>query len=112
VLTHRAPDTPVPGVTFVGDLNSGAAAAKAAAGDRYVNLLGANTAQQCLSAGVLDEDTVELESSGPGASDVGHSHRSRPARTGLDWAAKRLLCVATDGRPSGPGRSADQATML
>ena len=34
------------------------------------------------------------------------------ARTGLDWAVKRLLCVATDGGPSGPGRSADQATML
>src|SRR5215470_12530588 len=33
VLTHHAPETPVPGVTFVGDLDSGLAAAKAAAGD-------------------------------------------------------------------------------
>ena len=57
VLTHRAPDTPVPGVTFVGDLNSGVAAAKVAAGEKYVNVLGANTAQQCLNAGVLDEIT-------------------------------------------------------
>ncbi|MGZ4518065.1 MAG: dihydrofolate reductase family protein [Mycobacteriaceae bacterium] len=48
----------MPGVTFVGDLNSGVAAAKSAAGDRYVNVLGANTAQQCLSAGVLDEILV------------------------------------------------------
>jgi dihydrofolate reductase len=55
VLTHRPPDTPVPGVTFVGDLDSGIAAAKAAAGDKYVNVLGANTARQCLEAGVLDE---------------------------------------------------------
>ena len=55
VLTHHAPDTPVPGVTFVGDLDSGVAAAKAAAGDKYVNVLGANTARQCLDAGVLDE---------------------------------------------------------
>jgi dihydrofolate reductase len=55
VLTHHAPDTPVPGVTFVGDLDSGVAAAKAAAGDKYVNVLGANTAQQCLDAGELDE---------------------------------------------------------
>src|SRR6266536_1073088 len=31
VLTHHAPSTPVPGVTFVGDLDSGIAAAKAAA---------------------------------------------------------------------------------
>ena len=58
VLTHHAPDTPVPGVTFVGDLDSGVAAAKAAAGDKYVNVLGANTAQQCLDAGVLDEILV------------------------------------------------------
>lgn len=40
VLTHHTPDTAVPGVTFVSDLDSGAAAAKAAAGDKYVNILG------------------------------------------------------------------------
>jgi dihydrofolate reductase len=51
VLTHHVPDTPVPGVTFVRDLDSGVAAAKAAAGDKYVNVLGAETAQQCLEAG-------------------------------------------------------------
>jgi len=55
VLTHLPPDIPVPGVTFVSDLDSGVAAAEAAAGDKYVNVLGANTAQQCLDAGVLDE---------------------------------------------------------
>jgi dihydrofolate reductase len=55
VLTHRVPDTPVPGVTFVADLDSGVAAAKAAAGDKYVNVLGANVARQCMEAGVLDE---------------------------------------------------------
>jgi dihydrofolate reductase len=58
VLTHHAPDAPVPGVTFVGDLGSGLAAAKAAAGDRYVNVLGASTARQCLDAGALDEILV------------------------------------------------------
>ncbi len=58
VLTHHAPATPVPGVTFVGDLGSGLAAAKAAAGDKYVNVLGASTARQCLDAGVLDEILV------------------------------------------------------
>jgi dihydrofolate reductase len=55
VLTHHAPRDPVPGVTFVGDLASGLAAAKAAAGDRYVNVLGADIARQCLEAGELDE---------------------------------------------------------
>jgi dihydrofolate reductase len=58
VLTHHAPDTPVPGVTFVCDLDSGVAAAKTAAGDKYVNILGADTAQQCLDAGALDEILV------------------------------------------------------
>jgi len=58
VLTHHAPDTAVPGVTFVGDLDSGLAAARAAAGDKYVNVLGATTARQCLDAGALDEILV------------------------------------------------------
>ena len=52
------PDIPVPGVTFVRDLDSGVAAAKAAAGDRYVHVLGASVARQCLDAGVLDEILV------------------------------------------------------
>jgi dihydrofolate reductase len=54
VLTHRA-RSPVPGVTFVGTLAEGIAEAKRAAGDGYVNILGASTAQQCLDAGELDE---------------------------------------------------------
>lgn len=52
VLTHHAPDAPVVGVTFVGDLESGVAAAKATAGDKYVNILGASIAHQCLDTGV------------------------------------------------------------
>jgi dihydrofolate reductase len=58
VLTRHAPESPVPGVTFVGDLDSGVAAAKAAAGDKYVGILGAEVARQCLDAGVLDEILV------------------------------------------------------
>lgn len=58
VLTHHAPDQAAPGVTFVGDLASGVAAAKAAAGEKYVNVLGAEVAHQCLDAGVLDEVLV------------------------------------------------------
>jgi dihydrofolate reductase len=55
VLTHNPPDTDVPGVTFAGDLDRAVSAAKAAAGDKYVNVLGASVARQCLQAGVLDE---------------------------------------------------------
>jgi dihydrofolate reductase len=58
VLTHHAPDVATPGVTFVGDLHSAIGAAKAAAGDRYVNILGAEVARQCIDAGVLDEILV------------------------------------------------------
>ncbi|WP_213452399.1 dihydrofolate reductase family protein [Rhizomonospora bruguierae] len=58
VLTHRPPATPVPGVTFVTDLDSGLAAARAAAGDRCVNIIGADVAAQCLAAGQLDEIVV------------------------------------------------------
>ena len=58
VLTHHAPDTAVPGITFVDDLERGLDAAKAAAGDKYVNILGANVAAQCLDAGLVDEILV------------------------------------------------------
>jgi dihydrofolate reductase len=55
VLTHNPPERPLPGVTYVGDLPSAIAAAKDAAGDKYVNVLGANVGKQCLEAGELDE---------------------------------------------------------
>jgi dihydrofolate reductase len=58
VLTHQAPDEPVPDTTFVGDLAEAVAAAKAAAGDKYVNVLGADVARQCMEAGLLDEVLV------------------------------------------------------
>jgi dihydrofolate reductase len=58
VLTHHAPATPVPGITFVGDLESAVAAAKAAAGEKYVNIIGANVAAQCVATGLLDEVVV------------------------------------------------------
>ncbi|MGX6604275.1 dihydrofolate reductase family protein [Micromonosporaceae bacterium Da 78-11] len=60
VLTHRRPEPPIPGYTFVTDLHSGVTAAKAAAGDGYVAVLGAQTARQCLEAGLLDEILVHL----------------------------------------------------
>ncbi|KIR63104.1 MULTISPECIES: dihydrofolate reductase family protein [Micromonospora] len=55
VLTHRPPAEPPPGITFVGDLPSAVAQAREAAGDRYVNVLGADVARQCVRAGLLDE---------------------------------------------------------
>jgi dihydrofolate reductase len=58
VLTHHVPADPVPGITFVSGIEDAIAAAKTAAGDQYVNILGANTARQCLAAGALDEVLV------------------------------------------------------
>jgi len=58
VLTHHAPAATSDGVTFVHDLASAVAMSSAAAGDAYVNILGASVAQQCLDAGVLDEILV------------------------------------------------------
>jgi hypothetical protein len=60
VLTHRLPAEQVPGVTFIGDIDSAIANSRAAAGDGYVNILGANVAAQCLEAGVLDEVLVSV----------------------------------------------------
>ena len=59
VLTHNIPEQ-VPkgesGYTFVTDgVESAVAQAKAAAGDKYVNLMGSAAPQQCLRAGLLDE---------------------------------------------------------
>jgi dihydrofolate reductase len=58
VLTHEPPDAPVPDVTFVDHLSQAIAAARAAAGDKYANILGADVARQCLEAGELDEILV------------------------------------------------------
>jgi dihydrofolate reductase len=55
VVTHSPPREPVPDVTFADNLADGLAAARAAAGERYVNVLGADIARQCLQAGELDE---------------------------------------------------------
>jgi dihydrofolate reductase len=59
VLTHsvpaEVPETSVP-YTFVTDgIESAVRQAKAAAGDKYVALMGSQAAQQCLRAGLLDE---------------------------------------------------------
>jgi dihydrofolate reductase len=55
VLTHRPPKDQPAGVEFVTDLVTAVERAKALAGDRDVNVLGADVAAQCLEAGLLDE---------------------------------------------------------
>jgi len=64
VVTHRAPDQVPRGesrYTFVTDgVESAIAQAAAAAGDRYVSLMGASVPQHCLRAGLLDEIQIHL----------------------------------------------------
>jgi len=64
VVTHQVPDGwPRPGSTvqFVTDgIESAVARAKAAANPRSVGVHGAQTIQQCLDAGLLDEVHIDL----------------------------------------------------
>lgn len=56
VLTHRPLDPAPPGVTVVsGDIRAAVATAREAAGDKDVEVLGADAAGQCLAAGLVDE---------------------------------------------------------
>ena len=58
VLTHRPPAEPVENYAFVTNLADGLATARQAAGDKYVAILGADVAKQCIAAGELDEILV------------------------------------------------------
>ena len=59
VLTHdpnrKTQDT---GTILIGDFDDAVTAAKAAAGAKYVNVLGADIARQCIEAKLLDEVMV------------------------------------------------------
>lgn len=56
VLTHRPLERPDPGVTILsGDIGDAVTAASAAAGDKDLEILGADVAAQCLQRGLVDE---------------------------------------------------------
>jgi dihydrofolate reductase len=58
VVTHDPPAEAPPDVRFVDDLGRAIAMAKEAAGEKYVNVLGAEVARGCLEMGALDEVLV------------------------------------------------------
>ncbi len=59
VLTHRPPQEPPPGITYLsGDISEAVATARAAAGGKDVEILGADVAGQCLERGLVDEILV------------------------------------------------------
>jgi dihydrofolate reductase len=55
VVSHDPPGAEVPDVTFVDDLDRAHQLAKASAGGKYVNVLGADIARQLLAARKVDE---------------------------------------------------------
>ncbi|MFK4121422.1 MULTISPECIES: dihydrofolate reductase family protein [Streptomyces] len=56
VLTHRPPEPPDPHVTFLtGDIAEAVTTARAAAGGKDLEILGADVAGQCLRRGLVDE---------------------------------------------------------
>jgi len=59
VMTHQPPDEPDPGVTFLtGDLAEAVATARAVAGGKNLEILGADLASQCLQRGLVDDVLV------------------------------------------------------
>jgi dihydrofolate reductase len=59
VLTHRPPEPPSPGITYLsGDIGEALATARSAAGAKNVEILGADVAAQCLQRGLVDEILV------------------------------------------------------
>jgi dihydrofolate reductase len=59
VLTHRPPEPPAPGITYLsGDISAAVATASAAAGGKNLEILGADVAGQCLRHGLVDEILV------------------------------------------------------
>ena len=62
VLTHRPPDPPAPGVTYLtGDIGEAVATALKAAGGKNLEILGADVASQCLQRGLVDEIQVYVQ---------------------------------------------------
>ncbi len=59
VLTHRPPASPPAGITYLsGDIGEAVATARAGAGGKDVEILGADVAGQCLARGLVDEILV------------------------------------------------------
>ena len=102
VLTHRPPDEPEPGITFLScDLTEAVATARAAAGGKNLEILGADLASQCLQRGLVDEvlvyvlpvllgDGVRFSTSGLGRIDLEPFHQEQAgAVTMLRFRVKR-----------------------
>ena len=105
VVTHRVPaGWPRPGSTvqFVTDgLESAVARAKTAAGPKSVGVHGAQTIQQCLDAGFLDEIHIDPEECGCSPTSRVHRSSSGIRQSSPVWVSRICDTPCTRGRPSG-----------
>jgi dihydrofolate reductase len=94
LLTHRPPEDLDPAVTVLsGDIGEAVATALAAAGDKDLELLGADVAAQCLQRGLVDEILVYVL---PVL--LGDGVRFLPP--GVAWTQLELLSSARSGDAS------------
>ena len=71
VLTHRPPESPPPGITYLsGDIGQAVATARRGAGAKNLEILGADVAGQCLRRGARRRD--------PGLRPAGAARRRHP----------------------------------
>jgi len=132
VVTHHVPEGwPRPGSTvqFVTDgIESAVARAKSAAGPKSVGVHGAQTIQQCLDAGLLDEIHIDLAAVLLGVQRCGCSTTSRTHRSSSGirqsspvWVSRTCAIPCTHRRPSagqetfpntGAGECSSAATTL
>jgi dihydrofolate reductase len=84
VLTHRSDhDVSDPGITLLsGGVTEAVATTLAAADGKNIGIFGANTAQQCLAAGLVDELFIDLA---PSCSATASGCTGPPAPDGSTW---------------------------
>jgi dihydrofolate reductase len=112
VLTHETPEPPDPAVTFLtGDIGQAVATARSAAGGKYLEILGADVAGQCLRRGLVDEilvyvlpvllgDGIRLSSPGLARIDLEPVSSTRSgAVTILRFRVRKQMQAADGGRP-------------
>ncbi|HZG88958.1 MAG TPA: dihydrofolate reductase family protein [Pseudonocardia sp.] len=122
VLTHRPPDEPEPGVTFLTcDLAEAVATARAAARGKNLEILGADLASQCLQRGLVDEilvyvvpvllgDGVRFSTPGLGRIDLEPFATTQAGPvTMLRFRVRKEARSGSEAGVSGPGREAATA---
>jgi dihydrofolate reductase len=108
VVTHHPPESdPTGDASYLNDLDAAIAQARTTAGDRYVNVLGADLARQCLERGEVEEILAFIAPVllGDGVRVLSHHGGTRIRLERLDdmstaTTSECLPSLDTQGRPS------------